>query len=60
LNTKSNRDFHDSKLNPTEIEKLTVKQLKTLIGDDTISDDLAENIIDSLYRLSVIAYHTTK
>lgn len=40
------------------IQKISIKKLKQLIGDNTISDELAESIIDSLYKLSIIAYNT--
>jgi hypothetical protein len=38
------------------IQKISIEKLKHLTGDKTMSDDLAENIIDSLYKLSLIAY----
>jgi hypothetical protein len=40
------------------IQKISINKLKQLIGDNTISDELAETIIDSLYKLSLIAYET--
>lgn len=41
-------------------QKLSKKKIRKLIGDETISDELAEQLIDSLYKLSIIAYKTIK
>lgn len=40
--------------------KLSIKELKEAIGDDSISDALAIEIIDSLYQLSLVVYQVTK
>ena len=40
--------------------KLSIKQFKELIGDDSIPDEVAVKIIDSLYQLSLIAYEITQ
>lgn len=47
-------DSMDSEL--LGIKRITISQLKELTGDKTISDTEAEEIIDSLVRLSLIAY----
>lgn len=38
-------------------EKLTITQLKNIINYKNISDEVAQEIIESLYQLSIIAYH---
>lgn len=40
----------------TGIQKISIEKLKQLTGDNTISEELAETMIDSLYKLSLIAY----
>ncbi len=45
-----------SKYDEIGIPKLSIEQLKKLINEENISDKLAEEIINSLYHLSVIAY----
>jgi hypothetical protein len=37
-------------------KKLNIQQLKDLKGFENISDDDASNIIDELYKLSIITY----
>lgn len=39
-------------------KKLTIKQLKSYKGLENISDDTAKEIIDGLYRASIITYNT--
>ena len=46
----------DEVLGITGIQKITIEKLKQLTGDNSMSDELAETIIDSLYKLSIIAY----
>ena len=43
-------------INYDGIGKISIDKFRKLTNDKTISDDLAEQIIDSLYQLSVIAY----
>ena len=38
------------------VQKISIEKLRQLTGDYAISDELAETIIDSLYRLSLITY----
>lgn len=40
------------------IQKISIEKLKQLTGDNTMNDEIAETIIDSLYKLSIIAYNT--
>lgn len=47
-------DSMDSEL--LGIKRITVSQLRELTGDKTISDTEANEIIDSLVQLSLIAY----
>lgn len=52
-------DYESNEIfNSAGIQKISIHKLKQLIGDNTISDELAETIIDSLYKLSLIAYET--
>ncbi|CAM1357023.1 hypothetical protein THALO_50008 [Tenacibaculum halocynthiae] len=44
----------------TGIQKISIEKLKSLTGKNNMSDELAENIIDSLYILSIIAYEGNK
>jgi len=37
-------------------QKISFEKLKQLTGDNTMSGELADAIIDSLYKLSIIAY----
>ena len=38
------------------IKRITISQLRELTGDKNISDEEAEEIIDSLVQLSLMAY----
>lgn len=48
----------DEVFNSAGIQKISIEKLKQLTGDNTMSDEIAESIIDSLYKLSFIAYNT--
>jgi hypothetical protein len=52
--------LEDRLISESEGKKLSKEKLKELIGDDSISDEVAVEMIDSLYQLSVIAYYLTK
>lgn len=52
-------DYESNKIfNVAGIQKISTKKLKQLTGDNTMSEELADVIIDSLYKLSIIAYET--
>ena len=47
-------DSNDSEL--LGVKRMTISQLREITGDKTISNEEAEEIIDSLVKLSLIAY----
>jgi hypothetical protein len=52
-------ELFDSKLN-LGIKKLTIKEYRKITNDEIISDELATELIDSLYELSLVAYVINK
>ena len=52
-------DYESNEIfNVAGIQKISTEKLKQLTGDNTMSEELADVIIDSLYKLSIIAYQT--